>query len=307
MTGVILLLCSMALSISADEPVAEVGGLPIPASAVARRAGEHADAAELAAALRAAADTTLLAAEARTLLGGATAALDDVAAAGLLERRMFDPGKICQQIPEGLRRERYEEMRWRFVAPPAFDVEDVQLLCCASPRACATTQARACVDASAAEALAVRDGLGSPGDAAAFRRAFELLAAAHPRLVRAQYRFYFDPERPEAPMDGRLQEVDRPVATAVGAATPGTVVGPVQSRFGHHLLWVRERLPAVNLTWDDPRTQALLRVELCPLWWSARRQRYVDDLRRNAPLRLLPQAAARAFGAERARGLADAL
>ncbi len=138
---------------------------------------------------------------------------------------------------------------------------------------------------------------------AGFELAFSLLLSAHPRLTHKRYRFYFDPEHPEAPMDGRLQEVDRPVAAAVSAAPPGVVVGPVRSRFGYHFIWVRERLPAIDLSWEDPRTQALLIAELCAPWLVAQKQRYLEDLGRTAPLRVDREAAARAFGSARAEAL----
>lgn len=297
------MLAGLAALAAVDAPVAEVGGLPIAASRVEQRAGSAADGPALAAALRAIADELLLAREARSLLPEAVAGLADAEAAAVLLRRMLDPAVACQRIPEAVRRTRYDETRWRFVAPPAFEVDDIQLLCCASPKSCRSPEAIACVDASAAEALAVRHGLGRPTDAAGFELAFSLLSGAHPRLTRKRYRFYFDPEHPNAPMDGRLQEVDRPVASAVGAAPVGVVVGPVQSRFGYHFLWVRERLPAVDLSWEDPRTQALLIAELCAPWLVARKRRYLDDLGRTAPLRVDGAAAARAFGPERAAAL----
>ncbi|MEZ4266676.1 MAG: peptidylprolyl isomerase [Myxococcota bacterium] len=286
-----------------DEAVAEVGGVPIAASQVLRLAPDTPDAAALSIALRAAADEILLAREARGLMAADVAGLSDARAAAALLRRILDPAVACQRIPESVRRTRYDETRWRFVAPPAFEVDDVQLLCCSSPTSCKAPSAQACIDASAAESLAVREGLGRPTDAAGFELAFSLLSADHPRLARKQYRFYFDPDRPDAPMDARLQEVDRPIAQAVGAAGPGVVVGPVRSRFGYHFLWVRDRQPEIDLAWEDPRTQALLVAELCAPWLVARKERYLQDLGRTASLRVLRDAAARAFGAEAADAL----
>lgn len=303
LAGLAAVLAHLAVAATVDEPVAEVGGLPVVASRVAQRAGAAADGPALAAALRGIADELLLAREARSLLPEAVTGLGDAEAAALLLRRMLDPAVACQRIPDSVRRARYEETRWRFVAPPAFEVDDAQLLCCASPTSCRAPEALACIDASAAEALAVRDGLGRPRDAVGFELAYSLLLSAHPRLTRKRYRFYFDPKHPEAPMDGRLQEVDRPVAVAVGAAAPDVVVGPIQSRFGYHFLWVHERLPGIDLSWEDPRTQALLVAELCAPWLVARKQRYLDDLGRTAPLRVNREAAARAFGSERAEAL----
>ena len=116
------------------------------------------------------------------------------------------------------------------------------------------------------------------------------------QAARSEYIFYHAPGSP-APVDGRLQTVDAPIAKAVAEAQPGAWIGPITTRFGHHLLRLKRRRPAIDLPFEDPRTQALLVTELCPAFLLDQRARYVQELVRVQGWRPDDRALRAAFGA----------
>ena len=119
------------------------------------------------------------------------------------------------------------------------------------------------------------------------------------QAARSEYTFYHAPESLE-PIDGRLQTVDKPIAEAVAEAKPGAWIGPVSTRFGHHMLRLKRRRPAIQLPYDDPRTQALLVTELCPAFLLDQRGRYVQELVRVQAWRPDEEALRSAFGSDTA-------
>jgi hypothetical protein len=269
----------------ADAVVAEVAGARITVSEVLRRrraATPEAHRAALAEALK----VRLLALEAPTVLGPQAAGLSPDEAAAAVLAALFDPGRRCLALPEPLLRQRYAETRWRFVAPPAWTVDDLQLLCCRDPRRCGSPQVAACLAANRPRIEALRAGLPDRLTDLALRAHVDALAGRPPDLFLKRYTFYFDPDHPEAPVDRRLQTVDRVVAEAVAATPPGAVAPLVESRFGHHILRVHARRPGIALPYADPRTQALLRTEACPFFLVAQRDQYLADLAAQTPSRV---------------------
>lgn len=275
---VALLIALLAAAPGGDPVIAEVGVLAVRASDVRRHlAGDDPDA--LASALREAIVEAALAGEARAELGDEARGLSRADAAERLVALRFDPRDRCGRLPEPELRRRYEATRWRFVAPPAFVVDDLQLLCCTSPRACQDPDVAACLRDTTPAARRLRERLPDALDAAAFAAAFDQAAPDAPRLGFKRYTFYFDPARPDAPVDPALQQVDRPIADAAAALpSPGALSPVVATRFGHHILRLVATRPALDLGWDDPRTRALLATELCPERLAAERDRFVADL-----------------------------
>lgn len=258
-----------------DPVLAEVGTVAVGACDVRRHLVGSGG---LDAAIRAALIEAALALEARAVLGDEAAGLSTPEAARRVSARLFDPAQRCATIPETRRLRRYTDTRWRFVAPPAWVVDDLQVLCCDSPRACEDPDVTACITATRALAEELRERLPDRVDAETLTTAFDQALADSPRLALRRYAFYFDPDRPDAPIDPKLQEVDREIAEAASALSPGDVSAVVTSRFGHHVLRLHGARPAIDLRWDDPRTQALLWVELCPTQLESQRDLLASDL-----------------------------
>ncbi|TNF34484.1 MAG: hypothetical protein EP329_07185, partial [Deltaproteobacteria bacterium] len=207
--------------------------------------------------------------------------------------QVFDPAVRCARIPEAERRRYFEATPWRFETPPAYVVDDLQRLCCASAAACQDPDVAACLNAAAEPAQRLREELPDHLDADAFAAAFDLAALDEPRLGARRYTFHFDPAHPDAPVDRHLHRVDRPIAEAAAALpAPGAVSPVVETRFGHHILRLVEVQPALRLAWDDPRAQALITSALCPERLAAERARYLKDLLASMGVRIRPDAAA---------------
>lgn len=285
----------------AGPVVARVAGEPVTAAEVRRYLQRQpgptpTDRASVAAALGRAIAARALAVEATLLLGARVAGLDAEAASQLLLTHLFDPGRRCARIPEPARRRAYAETRWRFVAPPAWRVQDIQLLCCRDRRRCGSPEVVACLDETRQLAVSLRATLPDRLGGEAYEAAYVELARDVPGLAFKEYAFFHDPERPGEPMDWRLQDVDAPIAEATPLLAPGEISPPIVTRFGHHILRLVERRERIALRFDDERVQAVLRTELCPGWLLELRQRYARDLLAQSPPTIDQAACERAFG-----------
>jgi hypothetical protein len=249
-------------------------------------------------ALRAARIEVAVAGEAKTLLGDRVEGATRAASAKALLAHLYGPAS-CSHMPGRVLDEHYRTTRWRFVAPPAWRVEDLQLLCCENPRDCARTEVTQCVERRAAEAVLVRERLEDDGAlAGVLDREVARIRADGAQAARSEYIFYYEPDDPGRRVDGRLQTVDAPIAEAVGRGTASPWIGPITTRFGHHILRVLSRRDPISLGRADPRTEALLRTELCPAFLVEQRERYGSELARTQSWILNPENLARAFELE---------
>ncbi len=278
---------------AADPVVATVAGVTIRAATVWQLVDDAPTAGD---ALKEAIVLVAVAGEARLQLGEDVAGLSHKAAAERLLRRLFDPGKRCARLPEPAKRQHYAETAWRFMAPAAYTVVDLQVLCCSHPKRCHTAEATECRVTTLAGAQALREELGTTATAAALRKRFAAERETNPRLGIKRYTFYYDPAGNR--MNSRLQEVDHEVAEAVAALQPGETSGLVTTRFGHHILFLESSRPPIALAYADTRTQAILTTELCPGHLITQRQRFLEDLLKHLPVTLAPDAEA---AVERAR------
>ena len=266
-----------------DPTVAVVAGEVIRLSEV--RTLSHAEGLQLSQALHTIIDEALLAAQAAFIVPGATKLPRDRATrARAVEAAMLNPAVLCSKIPHAMRRQWYDETRWRFVAPPAWTVEDTQLICCQSPRKCREPAAAECLKRRREEArrlpAAIHEGLSQAQ-----------LEARFSDVYVKRYTFYYDPSQPDAKMDWRLQKVDRPIAEAVSTLSPGQrTKGAISTRFGYHALRLLQARPGIQAPFEDPRTQALLRTELCPTLLVQQRKQLLKDLRNQTPIKLHPNA-----------------
>ncbi|MBD90050.1 MAG: hypothetical protein CL940_06920 [Deltaproteobacteria bacterium] len=297
-TGALITVWTL-LGLTTTAPPAKVvgtsGGAPITAQDLERHGAKAGDTQSVERAVYAMRGELALASEAKSLLGPRAAKMSSERAARTLIEHLFGPA-ICDRLPTPARKERYASTRWRFVAPPAWHVEDLQLLCCEDARDCRRPEVSKCIETRAPEAQAIGLHLkGQPVQEGTLEAQMLAIREQGRQAARNEYIFYHDVGS-QAPSDGRLQTVDAPIAEAVAEAKPGAWIGPVTTRFGHHVLRLKRRRPAIDLPYEDPRTQALLVTELCPAFLLDQRARYVQELVRVQAWRPDNEALHAAFG-----------
>jgi parvulin-like peptidyl-prolyl isomerase len=97
-------------------------------------------------------------------------------------------------------------------------------------------------------------------DAALAQELFYRIDAGESSFFDVAYEFDVDPARRQrSGFEGVIHrwELQPAISTLVFNATAGTLAGPIQTNAGHHILWVREFLPA---TLTDDRRQELLQA-----------------------------------------------
>ena len=270
-------LISVAVAAAVSPVVGTAGGTPVTVEDLRRHGAASGDLRSVQRAVSEMREEVALAAEARSLLGAAAAQMTNPEAAQALIGHLFGPA-ICDRIPTPARKEHYAATRWRFMAPPAWYVEDLQLLCCEHARDCKRPEVRDCIASRAPEIADLWGRLENrPVQDGALKAEVERIRGLRRQAALHEYVFYHSPDS-TAPIDGRLQTVDAPIAQAVSSTKPGSWIGPIATRFGHHILRLKQQRPEIHLPYEDPRTQALLITELCPAFLTDQRRRYTHEL-----------------------------
>lgn len=240
----------------------------------------------------------LLAMQAKVVVGATSARMTMAQKATAVRQALFAPGRLCRNIPLPMRRQHYDETRWRFWAPPAWTVVDLQWLCCQNPRECKTPAATACIakqETQLGDFQAAVDDAMAPNPKAPLAKIREGVTDFGDVFAKS-YTFYFDPETPDAKVGWRLQEVDRPIAVAAAKLAVGDTSKVLKSRFGHHVLRLLHRRPGIKAAFDDPRTQAILATELCPKLLIQQEERTLADLELQTPMKVFSDVLKAAFG-----------
>lgn len=297
-TCALLTFMSLAGSAMASQPpgvVGHAGGTAVTADDLRRHGARASDSDSVHTAIYRVRGELALAGEAKAILGSRAMTMAPPEAATALLTHLYGPGS-CRRIPDRVMGEHYAATRWRFVAPPAWSVEDLQLLCCENARDCERPEVVECLARRAPEASVLAAVLkDKPVERGILESAMQRIRSEGRQAARSEYLFYYDPARSEAPIDGRLQTVDAPIAEAVSRAKTGSWIGPLSSRFGYHTLRLQGRRPGVNLSFESEATQALLRTELCPAFMVDQRTRYTHELLRAQGWRPVPEALSEAF------------
>jgi hypothetical protein len=294
-------LTSSAIGSTPQGVVGHAGGSPVTVEDLRRHGAERGDAESLQASIYQMRGELALAGEAGAMLGASGRAVPPPEAARALLTHLFGPA-TCSRLPERVMREHYAATRWRFVAPPAWFVEDLQLLCCEDARDCQRPEVSECVALRAPEAAALEGALKSkPVEDGVLEQEMQRIRTQGRQAAHSEYVFYYDPDRSREPMDGRLQTVDAPIAEAVSGAKRSTWIGPLASRFGYHTLRLKRRRPGVNLPFESAQAQALLRTELCPAFMVDQRARYTHELIRTLAWSPIMDALDAAFGESAAK------
>lgn len=289
-------LAGSAMAVSPQLVVGHAAGAPVTVEDLQRHGAEYGDMDRLHAAIYHMRVELALADEARVMLGSRVSGTPRAEAATALLNHLFGPA-TCGRLPDRVMRERYVATRWRFVAPPAWSVEDLQLLCCEDARDCKRPEVTECVARRAPEAAALELALTSkPVEDGVLEQEMDRIRAQGRQAARSEYLFYYDPDHPEVSIDGRLQTVDDPIAKAVSGAKESTWIGPLSSRFGYHTLRLKRRRPGLNLPYDSPEVKALLITELCPAFMVDQRARYTLELIRTQAWSPVHEALEAAFG-----------
>ena len=196
---------------------------------------------------------------------------------------LFSPNELCKRFPERARRALFESARWRLQMPKAWRVSAINWRCC-SGKACEHPDVAPCRVEGRESMTRLRQELPDTLSDVDFGAFFDARRPEQARLGFERYTFFHEPKSSARPAHRRLRRAAKPIVEAVTAARPGAVIGPIPTRQGYTLVRLRGTRPGVHLTWDDPRTQALLRTELCPARVAQARRQYLSDLRRQLPI-----------------------
>lgn len=240
-----------------DFPVAHVGGVPVPASRF-RRALDRAPDRDPRAVLEDLIDQEVAAqAAVREAQGTPSDAADRLvwerALVDALIDDLFMSGFREEDIPPEHLQELFAQPQiWgRFNHQRIFEVQDYQWICCdGRPRNCAAPHVQACFAEGAPAMAAVHEALlAAPPDSEDLPLLVERYQSSAPRLAYQEFLFTFDEER--GIQRGRVVIDDAVVAQVV--KTPvGQFAPPVRSRFGWHILYVRESIPPESRGLEDP-------------------------------------------------------
>ncbi len=240
-----------------DPPVAHVGGIPIPASRF-RRALDKDPENNPQTVLADLIDREVAAQAAVRALdleepGDSDRLVWQRALVDVLIDDLFMTGYLEKDIPrEHLVALFSVPQIWaRFNHGRVFDVQDYQWVCCdGRPANCGQPYARECFTEGAAAMAAVHQALVlARPDAEDLPLLVERYQVSAPRLSYQEYSFAFDEEK--GVQRGRVLFDDAVVARVVG--TPmGQFAEPVRSRFGWHVLYVRDSVPPESRDLSDP-------------------------------------------------------
>ena len=234
--------------------------------------------ATLVAAVSAAQDRLLLDEEAKTHLSPEDARASD--AAERLLASLFNPRELCTSIRESTRRAHYEANLWRFQMPSAYRVSAIDWVCC-SGKACEHPGALPCRESGRRFMETLKQELPDEIDDEGFGQAFNERRPHTPRLRFRRVTLFYDKG---VAIPRRLRRPSPEESLSLTKLKVGHMGDPIETREGLTLMRLRRKEAPKRLSWDDPRTQAILRTELCPSVWHKAREQYLRDLRRQMPI-----------------------
>ncbi len=202
-------------------------------------------------------------------------------------RSLYDPARGCPNLPHNALREFYELHRRRFIHPDVFDVIDVQILCCPAGRAPCEGEpgAGACFERAMARAELLAARMGAQAvDAATAEATARAIVREEEGVKWRRYRVAYDYDAPPDAQPGRWLVVDPNIRAALRGQPAGTVVGPVRSAYGAHVLFVAAHEPPASGDFDDPDVQRALRRAVCAERVAAERVEYLRSLAASAPV-----------------------
>ena len=237
----------------AEPVVATVAGIPIPAGRFAR-AWQQVPGVPPDVVLKAVIAQEALAQRAVREAGGPVAVAATAFERALVARLLDD--KFARLKPEDVPASELQELwnlrqvRARYDHLAAFEVRDLQWICCQGGQACQTPIATACFDeggASMQKAYAeLKRRNVDPEDLPLLVGDLRQVA---PQLSFQEYQFAYDPVR-------KVQKgeylFDEAVVRTVVDAPVGTVAPPVRSGLGWHILNVKEYAPPEHRGLEDP-------------------------------------------------------
>jgi len=231
-------------------------------------------------ALREAVKEALLREEAHAHLDAEDAIRSD--APKRLLTQLFSPSTLCARIPERLRRQHYDANLWRLQMPKAWRVSAIEWVCCKG-EACRHPAASQCRNEGEIIMTRLSHELPAQISDEDFGAVFDEKRPGEPRLRFRRYTFFYDEAHPPHPL---LRYAPKALSDALVKTPEGELTPPLPTQEGYTILRLRSTQEHPKLTWDDPRTQALLRTELCPFVWQRAMAQYTDDLLTQSSLRI---------------------
>jgi peptidyl-prolyl cis-trans isomerase C len=267
------------VAVSSSPVVAVVNGAPLPGSdlVLQMRSGQQADEA-----LRALVREELLVQEAaRRGLDRDPRVIDMQrrAMVELLVRRQFHDELGLQQIPRRLVEQAYQKNRSHFQRPEAVEVS--HFLALAKPKDSPEKREAARRLAERVRALATARAL-TPDEFLALEKPIKTEAGAIPT------RF----ETLTTPLRGYT--VDAFADAAFALARPGAVSPVVPTRFGYHVIYLRKRIPGVDIPLE--RAEAEIRGRILEEARTQLLMEFTDSLEKRLGVQLMPESLPEARG-----------
>ncbi len=245
-----------------DPVVAEVGGIPVPAGRYRRALQAAGPDADPKAVLDALVARELLAQEAvRTsgetgIVQPSEAVYQRALVSRLLRHRFveqFGPSEVPEADLEMVFR--IPQVRGKFNHLRMFVIQDYQWICCAGDaQTCGTREADLCFqEGSAAMAALAEEIHRDPPDGEDLPLVVERYQQQAPRLSYQEYEFAYDD-------DARVQKGGTLIDDSVVEGTLRTAPGhysakAIRSKFGWHILYVKQMLPPENRDLADPEVR----------------------------------------------------
>ena len=185
--------------------------------------------------------------------------------------------RICLWFPEHQLKTLYGRMKKKMIHPHVFHVVDAQFICCPRDQhPCAENEAwSTCMENGQNQAkILAATWNNKPG-----KDPEETWKNAQTKEMGVNsYRFAYDYERPVDDQGGNWVLVDPGIRKAVKNAQAGSLVGPIKSTYGWHLLFIRSHSLPENLAFEAPEAQRRLKDELCKQNQQRMRRQLLQDI-----------------------------
>jgi len=209
----------------------------------------------------------------------------------LLKER-FELDYDVSRVPAGdLTRiwDEHKDVRIKFDHFDAFEVGDVQYLCCSKRYTeCDPEATAACIEKSrpVVEAIFEKHLAGREHNEFSLKYLAEkVLQPSDAHVAFMRYSFYYDPSLPWEEQK-KFHTYNRSIVEAAAGLQVGTVGRPVASNNGLHILYLLRHDPAVHRDLTDPEVEATVREKVLPGYRQRDLAILIDELMLKAGMRL---------------------
>ena len=203
----------------------------------------------------------------------------------------FSERTSCASISEEEIAERFRIMRRRYDHPDIFKAINLQFICCPSSRApCVNDKmASLCFKEERKRAEEIfSELLMLRTHSEAFAQRAKSLAESHEQIGAADLKFAYDYDFDRHDQPGPWAILDPAILSAVRKAAVGDVIGPIQSEYGFHILYIQKHDLKTKRTLDEPDVHKEVRNTYCQERLKSTREQYLLDLTRSVKVQINP-------------------